>query len=271
MGVNFVDTAELYSTYEHIRLAMKKRRDSVIVATKSYAYERDGMRKSLEKALREMDTDWIDLFLLHEQESELTLRGHWDAVEYLKDARREGLVRAIGISTHSVRAVRAACERDEIEVVHALVNVAGIGIRDGTLQDMLGVLENAKALGKGVYTMKALGGGHLARNAVEALGFVRNLDFVDSIAVGVSTSAELMMDFAVIEGKPVPWRLMKANAERVRRLHIEEWCTGCGECVKRCRQGALSLKGGRAVVDPVLCVLCGYCATACADFFIRVV
>ncbi len=53
LGVNFIDTAELYGTYEHIRFALKNwqsKRPPIIVATKSYAYTREGMERSLEMA-----------------------------------------------------------------------------------------------------------------------------------------------------------------------------------------------------------------------------
>ena len=69
MGVNFVDTAELYGTYPYIKQALKGFSGSVVIASKSYAYTAEGMRQSLEKARRELDRDVIDIFLLHEQES----------------------------------------------------------------------------------------------------------------------------------------------------------------------------------------------------------
>ena len=87
LGVNFVDTAELYGTYPHIALAVKGIRDRVVVATKSYAHTREGMERSLENALRALGTHYVDVFLLHEQDSAQTLRGHWGAVEYLLRAR----------------------------------------------------------------------------------------------------------------------------------------------------------------------------------------
>ncbi len=45
-------------------------------------YTEDMAKESLDLALRELDTDYIDIFLLHEQESIHTLRGHYEAIEY---------------------------------------------------------------------------------------------------------------------------------------------------------------------------------------------
>ena len=77
MGVNFVDTAESYGNYAHLRWALQhgwsKR---VIVASKSYAVSAAEMEQSVDRALRELGREYIDIFLLHEQESGLTLKGH---------------------------------------------------------------------------------------------------------------------------------------------------------------------------------------------------
>lgn len=106
-GVNFIDTAEMYRTYPYIKRALKGYNKDVVVATKSYAYEREGMVKSLEEARAKLDRDVIDIFLLHEQESLYTIKGHWEAFEYLLEAKAKGLVRAVGISTHRIEAVKA--------------------------------------------------------------------------------------------------------------------------------------------------------------------
>jgi len=49
LGVNFIDTAELYGTYSHIGKALKKTNKNIVVATKSYAYSAEGAKESLEK------------------------------------------------------------------------------------------------------------------------------------------------------------------------------------------------------------------------------
>ncbi|MDP3058005.1 MAG: aldo/keto reductase, partial [bacterium] len=117
-GINFFDTAELYGTYEHLAVGFSGWQKDVVIATKSYACDRPSMQASLEKALRLLKRDYIDIFLLHEQDSKLTLRGHQEALEYLQEAKQRGTVRAIGISTHSVVGVKDGTEHDVIEIIH---------------------------------------------------------------------------------------------------------------------------------------------------------
>jgi ferredoxin len=60
-------------------------------------------------------------------------------------------------------------------------------------------------------------------------------------------------------------------SKRSKRLHIDSWCIGCGNCVKACTSGALSLENGKAVLNKDKCVLCGYCSSYCRDFCIKIV
>lgn len=270
-GVNFIDTAELYETYPYIREAIRGKENEIVITTKCYAYTRRDMEKSVKAALAGLGREYVDIFLLHEQESELTIRGHWEAVEYLLEAKREGTVRAIGISTHSVRGVRAAAAVPEFDVIHPLINIAGIGIKDGSVEDMVRAIGEAARAGKGLYGMKALGGGNLIGNTNEALKFVLSLPELSSVAVGMRTAAEVDYNTAFFSGRPVPDEIMRRVGSEKRRLHIEDWCQGCGACVERCGAGALTLEGGRSKVDPSLCRLCGYCGSACTELCIKIV
>lgn len=270
-GVNFIDTAELYRTYSYIREALQGFAGDVVVVSKSYAYTYHGMRESVEKALRELGRDYIDIFMLHEQESRLTIEGHREAVQYLLEAKERGLVRAVGISTHHVEGVLGAAATPEIDVVHPLLNVAGLGIRGGTVDDMLMAVRKASEAGKGLYAMKALGGGNLLGRAEEAFNFVLSIPELASVAVGMSTLEEVEYNTRLFAGAAVPEPLKKRVRRQPRRLHIEEWCRGCGQCVNRCKAGALSIAGDRVTVDGSLCTLCGYCGAACPEFNIKVV
>lgn len=281
-GVTFFDTAELYRTYPLVRDVL---RPPAVVATKAYAYTYAGMRESLRAALVGMGRDRIDIFLLHEQESRLTLAGHAEALRCLVEARDAGLVGAIGVSTHAPGVVEATAGMEEIDVVHPLVNHRGLGLLGGTLDEMLAAIARVAAAGKGVYAMKVLGGGHLAAggsSAEEAFAFIRGVQGVHAVAVGVKTVEELAYDMALLEGSPTSEvaALAAAVESRPRSLFIEDYCDGCGRCVESCRYGALSLSATgrpgrqsskRAVVDLAKCVLCGYCAAACREFSIKVV
>ncbi len=271
LGVNFIDTAEIYGTYPHIRLALRGWPGEVVVASKCYAYTRKGMAESLEAARRGLERDVVDVFLLHEQESMLTIRGHWEAFECLLEAKEKGLVRAVGISTHCVEGVAAAAQLPEMDVIHPLLNVAGVGIKGGGVQEMLAAIKRAAAAGKGIYAMKALGGGNLIGRREEAFRFVLSVPEITAVAVGMSCPEEIEYNARLFRGQPIPQELKDRTGVRRRTLHIEKWCRGCGECVNRCPAGALSLTGGRAYVNQELCLLCGYCGSVCPDFCIKVI
>lgn len=272
-GINFWDTAEHYQNYAYLRLALKKIQTLPVIATKTYAYDRAGAQASFEKARREMDIDTVPIFLLHEQESALTLKGHREALDFFLEAKAKGLIGAVGISTHTVAAVRAAAEAGHLDVLHALINYKGIGIKDGTVEDMLKALSGAYKKGLGIYGMKALGGGHLISTAEKALKFVKNLKELHSFAVGMASSEELLVNLHYCQGLKPPPEIEARLSLKKRRLEIEEWCIGCGSCVEKCPQGALSLEKEepvRAVVDPERCILCGYCGAYCPEFCIKI-
>lgn len=270
-GVNFIDTAELYGTYPYIREAIRDAGHEVVVVSKCYAYTGRDMRESVEKALKLLGRDYIDIFMLHEQESILTIKGHWEAMEFLIKAKEKGLVRAAGISTHHVAGVLGAAAVPEIEVIHPLFNMSGIGIRDGTASDMLQAIRQAAGAGKGIYAMKALGGGHLLSRCAEAFAYVLSVPELASVAVGMSSLDEVDYNTRLFSGLPVSPELASRVARRPRQLHIDDWCLACGECVSRCTAGALSLVGGKAVADMAKCTLCGYCGDVCPEFCIKVV
>lgn len=119
--------------------------------------------------------------------------------------------------------------------------------------------------------MKPLAGGHLHGSAVESLNFVRGLEEVDAVAVGMKTIAEVEMDVTVFEDEPVAREVSEAVQARPKRLFIYPICEGCGRCVEACQQEALALVEGKARVDMSQCILCGYCADVCPVIGIRVV
>ena len=269
-GVRFLDTADLYETYPHIRLALKDAPDYV-VSTKAYCYDRETAQAALERAYRGLGRDYVDLFMLHEQESLYTLRGHEEALVFLEEQRQRGHIGAVGVSSHFAGCVRACARFPMIRVVHPLINVGGVGIQDGTREDMESAIVHVRERGVGIFAMKPLGGGHLIQSSFEAMAYALNSPFIDSVAVGMQSFEEIDANVAVAEGAPDAQERMERLHHRQRRMMVHDYCEGCGRCAARCRQKAISIVNGRATVDPEKCVFCGYCARVCPQFCIKVV
>lgn len=271
MGVNFIDTADLYGTYPYIKEVLNDF-PNMVVSSKSYAYDFKTAEETLNRALAGIGRDYIDCFLLHEQEGPLTLKGHWEAIEYLSRCKDEGLVRAIGISTHHVAGVRAAAETPEIDIIHPIINYKGVGIVDGDLEDMEQAISFAWSKGKGIYAMKALGGGHLISDLQRAFDYIINFPYLHSIAVGMQRIEEVEINVDIFNGKVPNKEKLDSVKNYERNLFIQDWCTGCGRCIRRCQQGALSIgKDKKSLVDAKKCILCGYCGSVCKELAIKVI
>ena len=105
-GVNYVDTARVYRNGEDEKVigqAIRGRRDSLILATKSGQRDAEGARKDLETSLQRLGVDHVDIWQLHhlntqeEREKALAPGG---AMEAAQKAREQGLVRFIGVTGH---------------------------------------------------------------------------------------------------------------------------------------------------------------------------
>lgn len=269
-GINFIDTAELYENYDLIREVFHDvKRENLTITSKTYAYNKEGVHKSVNKYLKELGTDYIDILLLHEQESEMTLKGHYEALEEMWKLKEKGYIKAIGISTHKVRAVKAAVDFDEIDIIHPMTNKEGLGILDGSIDDMLNAIKVAKNKGIGIYAMKVLGGGHLISNSEEAIKWAVDEELFDSIAIGMQSKAELLANVALIEGKEIDENIKNQLRNKNRTIDVEEYCIGCGRCAEKCQSDAIEIIDGKAVINGD-CILCGYCASVCPDFYIKV-
>jgi aryl-alcohol dehydrogenase-like predicted oxidoreductase len=111
-GINFVDTADVYSqgeSEEIVGKALRGRRDSVILATKvhgsmgqdpnEFGNSRRWIVREVENSLRRLGTDWIDLYQIHRPELETDID---ETLGALSDLVRAGKVRYIGTSTFPV-------------------------------------------------------------------------------------------------------------------------------------------------------------------------
>ena len=268
-GVRFLDTADLYDTYPHIRRALQAAPDYV-VSTKAYCYDEQTAREALERAYRGLGRDYVDIFMLHEQETYHTLRGHEEALNYLVRQKELGHIGAVGVSTHFSGCVKAAIRFPQIDVIHPIINIEGIGIQDGAREDMEKYIIDARANGRGIFAMKPLGGGHLISSSYDALKYLIDAPWADSIAMGMQSEKEIDANVAMFENAANARELMERLSHRDRRIMVHDWCEACGKCAERCRQKAITIDG-MAKIDQEKCVFCGYCAKVCPQFCIKVV
>jgi predicted aldo/keto reductase-like oxidoreductase len=272
-GITFIDTATMYGTYEHIALGLRGWNGTVTIATKTHAQkDRSMAREHVEKALKGLDRDRIDIMLCHCARSAFTEELWGPSLETLVSARENGTIGMVGISTHSIQSVRAAARHPEIDVIHPLINMKGMGIIDGTTDEMLEAIREAHAAGKFIYAMKSLAGGNFVTDREKALRFVFDCEEIDAVMVGMVTPLEVEWNVRFLSGLPVSDELSEKTALQSKVLSIVELaCIGCGECVEHCENGALSIVDGKARVDHGLCILCGYCAPHCERLSIRIV
>lgn len=269
-GIDWIDTAEIYDNYTQLRPILKQYPHLRIV-TKSYASTTEELKASLEKSLKAFDRDRIDIFLLHEQESHHTLRGHIAAWEALLEAKNQGIVSYVGISTHTIQGVRAGALQPGLDIIHPLVNYQGLGIHDGSLEQMVEAIQFAANIGIGIYAMKVFGGGHLTKQPEQALGFIRSIPEIHAMALGMSSIQEVDFNLSFLAGNQISEALRESVTSQQRKLYIADWCQGCGNCVQICSHRALSLEDGQARLDTDRCVLCGYCGRVCPHFCLKIV
>ena len=266
-GINFIDTAQYYRAYPYITKALADGEfDDIVICSKSLTDNYDEMMEAIHEARKELNRDVIDIFLMHEVRSgQLEEReGAWRA---LIDAKKSGLVRAIGLSTHHVDITMSAATIDELDVVFPLINYASLGIRKGdafaTKEEMMEAIQACHKAGKGIFSMKVFGGGGLTGHYQEALDYIFAKEEIDSIMIGFGKIAEVDDLLSYMDGSMNPSYNPDISKKKVYINH--EDCEGCGACKAACPAGAIyySSENGLAVVDHEKCLTCGYCSPVC--------
>jgi aryl-alcohol dehydrogenase-like predicted oxidoreductase len=213
-GVRMFDLADLYGTHPYVISALKGiPRERFQVCTKIWFRnggipepERPDADVVVSRFLRELQTDYIDLLLLHCVVSAKwpeELKRQMDIIAQLK---QKGVVRAHGVSCHSLPALTAAVDEPWVDSVHARINPFGMSM-DGTPEQVVPVLQKLHAAGKGVVGMKIVGEGRLRNDPEkrsESVRYVLGLGCVDVLNVGCESLAEVDDLAARVRDVPLP-------------------------------------------------------------------
>ena len=215
MGVNFWDTSDDYGTHPHVRLGLGLvDREDVVLTDKSNALTYQEGREAIALSKTSLDTDYIDLMLLHNVPSRTirrqdsagrpyvsgSLKDRMGALRAFHEARETGEVRATGLSTHSTLVLREALDVPEVEVACTILNMAGALIDDGSLDEHLDAIMALKEAGKGVYVIKLLYGGRLRKEGDTAIKYALQFhEYVDAWNIGMYDTGEVEHNLALIE------------------------------------------------------------------------
>ena len=171
LGITLIDTAPAYGlAEERLGAALTGRRDGVVLSTKIGEYWENGRSRhdfsgaaaarSLHDSLTRLQTDHVDILLVHSDGSDLDIQRDTDLVATLQSLKEQGLTRAIGFSGKSPEGTREA-------LAWADVVMCPYSQADRSHES---VISDAAAAGRGILLKKALGSGHL--NGETALHFV---------------------------------------------------------------------------------------------------
>jgi 1-deoxyxylulose-5-phosphate synthase len=194
-GLRFFDTADSYGSHPHVADALKHvDRSKVTVMTKSWARTAPEMRADLDRFRRELNTDYLDICLMHcVTEADWTTRFQ-PAMDVLSKAKQKGVIRAHGCSCHSIEALRAAAKSPWVEVDLVRINPIGSHM-DADPEDVGSVIREMRAAGKGIVGMKILGQGDMRHKQDEAIRYALGLGTLDAFTIGaesINEQADLM-------------------------------------------------------------------------------
>ena len=273
-GMTYFDTARGYTDSERkLGLALSDVRDKVFIATKTMATDGEGLRHDLETSLKELNTDYIDLYQFHNPAVCPKPGDGSGLYEAALEAKAQGIIRHIGITNHRLAVAHEAIESGLFETLQFPFCYLA------TDKDIEIVLK-CKAADMGFIAMKSMSGGLITRSDA-AYAFADLYDNVLPIW-GVQKMSELEEFIALGENPPVMTDEMKAFIESEKNELSGDFCRGCGYCMP-CPAGIkindcarMSLMIRRAPVDIYMdkehqaemdkiedCVNCRQCASKC--------
>lgn len=200
LGINFLDTAPAYGSSEQRLGRLLKNRDDWVICSKVgeefiggksfYDFTAQHTRRSIERSLRDIKTDFLDIVLIHSDGRDMQILESSDCVASLLRMKEEGLIKAVGMSTKTTAGGMKAVE---------LLDVVMVTYNPSMLDDTK-VIDYALTLEKGVLVKKALNSGHdCVTNSSDEFNYAqKNLQFalaregVGSVIVGTINPQHLV-------------------------------------------------------------------------------
>jgi len=224
-GIYFIDTARGYGASEAlIGESIKGNRELFKLATKSPAKDKMTMACEIEKSLDQLQVEFIDLYQCHfvrdlDQLAQIT--GPGGAYEALVEARDDGKIKHIGITSHSVDVLKVAIETglwESIQFPYNFVEIQGLDL-----------FKRAYELGIGVLVMKPLAGGAIDHIDL-SLRFILDNPHISVLIPGMDTVDQVIENATIVrEAKPLSDE-DRFYIERFRTTMGNRFCRRCGYC-----------------------------------------
>jgi aryl-alcohol dehydrogenase-like predicted oxidoreductase len=201
-GIRFFDCADSYGTHGLVAGAMQKmNRDEITLSSKIWVRgggipepERPDADIVVDRFRKELNTDYIDLVQIHCMVDENWTETQKRQMDILENLKAKGIIRAHGVSVHSLDAMEDAASSPWVDVIHVRINPYGIAMDKPEPEQVVKVIDKLHKSGKGVIGMKLVGNGKL-RNQSEkidhALRFVLGLQSVDMMIIGFEENEQI--------------------------------------------------------------------------------
>ncbi len=202
VGIRMFDCADNYGTHPLMAEAFQYiPREEVTLISKIWVREgslpepeRPDADIVVERFLKELQTDYIDLVQIH-----CMVDGDWFdeykwQMDILADLKSKGKIKAHGVSVHTMEAMKAALANPWVDVIHVRINPYGIAMDLPEPEEVISFIHQLHDSGKGVIGMKLVGGGELTGDSEKidnTLKFVLELKSVDMITIGFDTSEQI--------------------------------------------------------------------------------
>ena len=223
-GVNYIDTARGYTvSEEYIGYGLEGIRDKFVLATKSMARTREAMAADIDISLKNLRTDYIDLYQVHNPGPKdlETVIAPGGALEALLEARQAGKIGHIGITLHSADMFQKALELSWVETImfpYNLVETQG--------EDLIRICGQK---GIGFIAMKPLAGGAI-EDATLALRFIGQNSNVSVVIPGMAEEKELQQNLAAVADTTPLSLEEKQKINRIRSTLGTQFCRRCNYC-----------------------------------------